>query len=271
MKPEMILQADVLDIIFDHLNKEYGAYELRSHYERRLIKSFVAVLFFLCICTACYYWLIDKYHSKITKAISYLSDTVKLATIELEREISTPETVRNQLATVQSATPLIVPDHTPANPPPVIDNPDLIETGTTNNPGDLVGRMVQLPSDGNGDAGDAAEKTVSDETAIFEHPDFMPEFPGGQEALLRFLSGNLRMPGQDLEPGSRISTLVRFVVDKDGVVQCVEFEKSGGKDFDREILRVMKKMPAWKPGMQHGKNVAVYFKIPVIFQAPDEN
>jgi periplasmic protein TonB len=64
---------------------------------------------------------------------------------------------------------------------------------------------------------------------------------------------------------------VRFVVDKDGTITGVELEKSGGKDFDNEVSRVIKKMPQWKPGIQHGKNVAVYFKLPVIFQAPDEN
>jgi protein TonB len=90
-------------------------------------------------------------------------------------------------------------------------------------------------------------------------------------ALQRFLSRNLRSPNEGMETGSVIRVLVRFVVDRDGSITGIEFEKSGGRDYDNEVLRVMKKMPAWKPGMQNGRTVAVYFKIPVVFQSAPDN
>ena len=139
--------------------------------------------------------------------------------------------------------------------------------------GDKINPNELAPVNGNGKGAgkETQPQPAIEENIIVAHPDAMPEFPGGQEALLRFLSKNLRMPRQDLEPDSKVSTLVRFVVDKNGTVTGIEFEKSGGKDFDNEVVRVVKKMPQWKPGMQNGKNVAVYFKLPVIFQVPDEN
>ena len=60
-----------------------------------------------------------------------------------------------------------------------------------------------------------------------------------------------------MEAGSKIKVQVKFVVDKDGTITGINVEQSGGQIFDNEVIRVMKKMPAWKPGMQNGKNVAV--------------
>ncbi|HEX4850891.1 MAG TPA: TonB family protein, partial [Puia sp.] len=82
---------------------------------------------------------------------------------------------------------------------------------------------------------------------------------------------NLRVPKDVLETGQKVKVVVKFVVDKEGIVRDFEVMEHGGNDFDEEVLRVMKKMPHWKPGMQNGRNVAVYYYLPVTFQGPDEN
>ncbi len=98
----------------------------------------------------------------------------------------------------------------------------------------------------------------------------MPEFPGGEKALQRFLLKNLRFEFDEMQPGSRVDIRCRFVVDKEGNVTGIEIIKSGTADFDKEVTRVMGKMPKWKPGFQNGRNVAVYFTIPIIVQVPEE-
>ena len=91
-----------------------------------------------------------------------------------------------------------------------------------------------------------------------------PAFPGGQEALRQFISRNLNTPGT-LEEGERKVVQIRFKVDKDGSVNSFEVVTSGGGEFDREVVRVCKKMPRWIPAVQNGINVSVNYVLPVTF------
>ena len=83
-----------------------------------------------------------------------------------------------------------------------------------------------------------------------------PSFPGGSAAWLKFLQRILQAP-EDVEPGKRIEVLIRFWVDIDGSVSRPEIIKSGGTAFDKEVMRVMKKMPKWEPALQAGRPIAV--------------
>ncbi len=246
MKPEMILQADVLDIIFDNRNKEYGAYELRSHYERRLKKAMIIIFSSLAISVLVYCWLNNITHGKIIGAITSLTDTLTLTQVNIDREIPRPQihqAQQHQVATIKNTKYLIVPDNAVTKPPPSFDQLDVNKISTETKTGDLPGDIVQPSSNGDGKNNLPETQPAVEKEEAIDHPDFMPEFPGGQEALTRFLSRNLKMPKDDLEAGTKVATLVRFIVDKEGTVTGIELEKSGGKDFDNEVMRVMKKMP----------------------------
>ena len=91
-----------------------------------------------------------------------------------------------------------------------------------------------------------------------------PEFPGGPEALKRFLAKNLATP-MDLDDGEKKTVHIRFKVDKDGAVNTFEIITSGGNEFDNEVVRVCKKMPRWIPAIQNGINVPVSYVLPVTF------
>ncbi|HTJ11069.1 MAG TPA: energy transducer TonB, partial [Dinghuibacter sp.] len=97
----------------------------------------------------------------------------------------------------------------------------------------------------------------------------MPEFPGGEEALRRFFMRYLQTP-DELESGAKVKVMIRFVVGKDGSLSAYAVQQSGGQIFDNEVVRVLKKMPKWTPGIQNGKPVAVYFSLPVTFMRGDE-
>jgi protein TonB len=73
-----------------------------------------------------------------------------------------------------------------------------------------------------------------------------------------------------LEAGQKRSVLVRFSVSEDGSVTQFEIVQSGGEAFDREVLRVLRKMPRWKPAIQNGRPVSVLFTQPVTFVAMEE-
>ncbi|HCT22549.1 MAG TPA: hypothetical protein DIW54_04125, partial [Chitinophagaceae bacterium] len=105
---------------------------------------------------------------------------------------------------------------------------------------------------------------VEDIPMILEKAEQMPEFPGGKEAMIRFLMRNLPQP-DDIAEGEKLAVLARFVVDIDGHIINIEIENSGRKDLDQAVIRAIGKMPRWKPGMQNGRSVPVYFRLPVTF------
>lgn len=101
---------------------------------------------------------------------------------------------------------------------------------------------------------------------VFTEVEQMPEYPGGQEAMAGFLSGNIKYPAEAKEKGIQGTVYVAFVVAADGNVTDIKIEKSVGYGCDEEALRVVKQMPKWKPGVQKGKPVAVSFVLPIKFQ-----
>jgi len=96
----------------------------------------------------------------------------------------------------------------------------------------------------------------------------MPSYPGGMDALKRFLQRNLTNP-RDLEENEIVSVKMKFVVGYDGKLKGFETIQDGGEEFNKEVLRVLKKMPAWVPGKSNGQNVSVYYTIPVKFVTGD--
>ena len=106
---------------------------------------------------------------------------------------------------------------------------------------------------------------VETKREVLDFADVMPEFPGGIEALKRYLVRNLRMPESSMEPGTTVHVIARFVVGEDGKVRDIEIIKEADAVFNIEVKRVISKMPDWKPGSQNHRNVAVYFNLPVNF------
>lgn len=101
---------------------------------------------------------------------------------------------------------------------------------------------------------------------ILEVVEQMPQFPGGESALLEFLGKNIRYPVDALEKGISGHVITRFVVDQYGNVKNVEVVRSICPSLDLEAIRVLKSIPNWIPGKQNGKNVAVYFTFPMSFK-----
>ncbi len=106
-----------------------------------------------------------------------------------------------------------------------------------------------------------------EEEVVFVIVETMPEFPGGQQALFKYLSENVKYPAIAQENGIQGRVICQFVVNKDGAIVDVEVVRSGGDpSLDKEALRVIKSMPKWKPGKQRGKAVRVKYTVPVNFR-----
>ena len=90
-------------------------------------------------------------------------------------------------------------------------------------------------------------------------------FPGGQEALLKYISENIKYPAIARENGITGKVFLRFVVDKEGYVGNVEVLRGVGGGCTEEAKRVIKSLPRFKPGKQNGRPVPVYYNVPVNF------
>ncbi len=271
MKPENILKTDWLDILFQNKNKDYGAYQLRKQYSNRLKKSLGITALLVLVFAGLQSWKTPK------KTVTL--EFGKLATLELQnlnidkpkpREIEKEKPApKNDINEVKNTTVVIVPKDKADSNIRTNNQLDTSKTGFQNIFGN--GRdsgLVDVIHGDTGDGGNGKGKPNKDpetgEGGIELNPSVMPEFVGGIDALRNFMLRNLRQP-DDIEEGQKIMVIARFVVDKNGQISDVEIEQSGREDLDDEVRRVIKRMPAWKPGLQNGFPVAAYFKMPVTF------
>lgn len=115
-------------------------------------------------------------------------------------------------------------------------------------------------------SGPVVTQEGSDEGEIFQVVEQMPSFPGGEEALSKFLSSNIKYPSMALENNIQGRVVLTFVVNKDGSIVDPEIIKPVDPSLDKEAIRVVKAMPKWTPGKQRGKPVRVKYTLPVLFR-----
>jgi len=101
---------------------------------------------------------------------------------------------------------------------------------------------------------------------IFVVVENQPEFPGGNAAMMKFLSDNIKYPVIAQENGIQGRVICNFVVEKDGSITDVQVVRGVDPSLDREAVRVIQQMPRWTPGKQRGQAVRVRFTLPVVFR-----
>lgn len=101
---------------------------------------------------------------------------------------------------------------------------------------------------------------------VFDVVEVMPQFPGGQIAMLKYIMENMKYPEQAMKEGIQGRVAVRFIVEKDGSISDVKPVLSVHPLLNKEAVRVVKSMPKWSPGKHNGKPVRVRFNLPVMFK-----
>jgi protein TonB len=115
------------------------------------------------------------------------------------------------------------------------------------------------------------EKPKEVKEEIFRSVEQMPQFPGGDAALLKYLSSHINYPPMAAENNVQGKVTLQFVVEKDGRVGEVKVIRSVDKDLDREAIRVVKTLPKFTPGRQNGQPVRVWYTLPVTFKLQGTN
>ena len=106
---------------------------------------------------------------------------------------------------------------------------------------------------------------------VFQSVEQMPQFPGGEVALMKFLQSHINYPPMAAENNVQGRVVVQFVVDKTGRVGEVIIARSVDKDLDKEAVRVCKSLPKFTPGRQNGQPVSVWYTLPVTFKLQGTN
>lgn len=280
-----LTSAEWRDLIFADKNKEFGAYQLRKASDKRHNMAFLYMLIGLVVVVILvigYSKWSDYRDEQKALALQEQREKMMAAAIADQAEEEVPEEEPEEqkfeqpevevpqevLATVQVTQIAIVEADKVKNE--VMDMEAQKEDNTAR------GVVNQEGSD-DADKFKAVQEQVvvkepepevvkPKEEEIFVAVEQQAEFPGGQAALMKWLSNNIRYPESAQQNDIQGRVVVKFVVEKDGSIGQATIAKGVDKDLDREALRVVKKMPKWQPGKNNGVAVRSYFNLPVTFK-----
>jgi protein TonB len=255
MATEKVKAPPFDDIVFETRNKDYGAYKLRKKYNRNVM---IALLIgTIIIATAI-----------ITPYLKASADVNRAKRAERQVEIKM-ENLDQPQANVEPPPPPPPPVETVRQiqyvAPVVVDSirPEDIKQMMTADQAqvEVKNEDVQVQ--------DQVQEEVKEEEApqeVFVVVEEMPTFPGGEKALFEYIYANIQYPEIAKENNIQGRVILRFCVTYKGGVDQVSILKPVDPSLDNEAIRVIKTLPAWKPGKQGGKPVNVWYSLPVVFQ-----
>ncbi|MGG9963343.1 energy transducer TonB [Ferruginibacter sp. SUN106] len=269
MDTNKILNADVLDIIFDGKNKNYGAYALRKSYNKRLVKALavtglVALLFFFS----------SVFANIIGKNKNEAIDVVDTRMAELKKDPPPPvmppppppqATPPPPLNQVRFTPPVIVKDDDVKPDEKIEEIKDNQAISTVTKETDNTNQVVQAPLEESNSGAFEAPKKNEDDTKVFLKVEKEAAFDGD---WVNFLKRNLNadVPNDNGAPEGVYTVVVKFIVSKDGSLSDITCESDPGYGICKEAIRVIKKTKNWIPALQNGNNVNAYRRQPITFQ-----
>ncbi|MCS6991710.1 MAG: TonB family protein [Chitinophagales bacterium] len=260
MRPEEILKAELDDLVFEGRNKSYGAYYLRKRYLRHLTIGLIVgtAVFMLGFSMPYILKLFKKPAPPVVEKKIKITELSEPPPIDKNTPPPPPPDLPPPPKTVKFTPPIIKPDEEvrEEDVPPPIEELKTVETGPASDNVEYDFSAVQQAT--------VVEEEVKPQ--IFTYVEQMPEFPGGQAELMKYLQKNIRYPPAARENGIEGRVVLQFVVDENGNISDIVPLREIGGGTTEEAIRVVKSMPPWKPGRQNGQPVKVYFKLPITFK-----
>jgi protein TonB len=265
MDTNKILSADILDLVFDDRNKEYGAYELRRTYPNRIKKSLlitaaVAALIFTGSVLANNLKPDDSSRLAISSVtISAIDPDEKKPEPVIEKKKPEPEPVRTEkLTTIK-----VVDDKQVEDPPPTQDDLENSKIDLTKHEGVIDEGIVEEKKIDDG-KGIIEVKKADDDEGIVDIVQIAAHYDGNWEKFLRN-NLNAEIPVENGAPAGAYKVIVQFVVDKEGKLSDIKALTEMGYGMEQEAIRVLKKATGWKPGIQADREVKSYHRQPITF------
>lgn len=275
MEANKILSADLLDLIFEGRNKDYGAYDLRKTYNRRIGRALIITgsIFLLAILGSVLASSMDSGKKGKTEIKEVTMQELKPE--EEKKEIPPPPPPKPpdppKIEMKQFTPPKIVKDEEVQEPPPEQEELKDAKIDVINQEG-IKDEGIVAPTVIDDGKGVVEEKKEEDENKIFEKVEIEAKFKGGEGAWRKFLERNLNANvGPDNgAPAGTYTVYVQFIVDKTGAISDVKALTNHGFGMEAEAVRVIKKGPSWEPAVQNGRQVNAYRKQPITFQVTEE-
>lgn len=246
------------EIIFENRNKSYGAYDLRKRYKSSACFSILGGVIFCTIPVLLAFAFAPE--PVTTTSVEQITVAIKTDNLIDPNKIAQPVPLKPEPA---------APKYLYVEPKVVDDTTGLSDMMTTDFAKDSVlnGKVTET-LDTMAYTPPAEEIAEDNEPRVFvEEP---PVFPGGEEALMKFIADNTKYPSEAVDNHIQGKVFVKFAVSADGSVKRIEISRSVHPLLDAEALRVVSILPAWKPGRQNGRAVSVWFSVPVTFKIQGE-
>ncbi len=276
------------DLVFEGKNKEFGAYEMRMQTPKRHNKAVLYTLVGLLIVAAGAFGLAkyNEYRAEQQRLLDEARQKEVALDLSQEKEEEKPdepiieekkpEIEPEQEIAQQKVTELaIVPDKEVKEE--IKSQSELEKTEEVftakNVESDNTSReqLENLNKQVKVEVPEPVKKEEPKKDEIFKSVEQPPTFPGGDAALMKYLSSHLQYPTMAQENNIQGKVIVQFVVEKDGHVGDVKVVRSVDKDLDREAIRVCKSLPKFTPGRQNGQAVRVWYTLPVNFKLQGTN
>jgi protein TonB len=274
MEANKILSADFLDLLFEGRNKDYGAYELRRTYNRRITKALLitASVALLALLGSFVANKVKAGKEKIKKTEVTLTEITPEEEKKVEPPPPPPPVEPPKVEMKQFTPPVIKKDEEvkEEEKPPEQEELKDVKIDVQNQ----EGVKDEAPTVTNIDEGKQVveEKKEEDENRVFEKVEIEASFPGGVSAWRKYLEKNLRAETatDNGAPSGTYTVNVRFIVDREGNISDVRALTSHGFGLEEEAVRVIKKGPKWNPGNQNGRAVNSYHTQPITFVVTEE-
>ena len=271
-----LISGSWTDLVFENRNQTYGAYVLRKGTGRRNV---IAILSVILLAIACQIGLTLKNIADEAAARRAAMDQVtELSALEQKKEakVERKEVVKQEQvqrvvekvkSSVKFTAPVIKKDDE-VKPEDELKTQDELMSSKA-----AIGTFDVKGNDESGEVLKAKEviatepvKPKEEENKVFDVVEQMPSYPGGNGALMQYLSSHIKYPVIAEENGIQGRVICTFVVERDGSITDVRIAKSVDPSLDKAAMRVVSSMPKWIPGKQNGSAVRVKYTLPVTFR-----
>lgn len=271
------------DIIFDGKNKEFGAYQLRRNSDKRHNRAVLATLIGLIVILVGAYFLgmyndfRAKQHeaelqAQLEQQLAQMAEEVpeeeapeeEIQAVEApEQEQALPEEILN---TIKDTEIQIAADNEVTED--ITSKDDVAEStaaagATTFDQGTDNLEVVRTHKD---EIIVEEKKPEPKKEEVFTAVEQMPQFPGGEAELMKYIANHIKYPTMAAENNIQGRVVVKFVVKKDGSVGEVQVLRGKDPDLDKEAVRVVRTLPKFIPGKMNGQAVSVWFTLPINFK-----
>lgn len=271
-----------VDMVFAGKNKAYGAYVLRKGTSNRNIKAIVILVIAALLIGGFLAWKVIE-QRRAEEQQAYM-EALELSKLQEQAKQDRKKNQPKVQPKVQPKKEIPVARATQKFTAPVIKKDELVKEENQVKQMDKLDDKVAVGAENVKGTGDRTAEAVRNDiavnvppppkqevkkevsTKVFDVVEQMPSFPGGNGALMAWLSKNINYPAAAAENGIQGRVIVAFVVEPNGSISNVKVVRSVDPSLDREAASVVSRMPKWNPGKQNGQEVRVKYNVPVTFK-----